>query len=444
MELRRYNDIVAIKQDQGPALALHARNLEVADISEELWQQLPIIQWHDNHAPSELSSTRDQDVIQALENWNQEENENITSTSIKFGIRSLTINVTQVCNLHCVYCAAGGDGTYGDPIKKIAVEKTLPQIQFFLQQLPKGETFHISFLGGEPLLYPEAVKALGLYTMQEAEKKGITASFKVTTNGTVITDKAIDALTSLKAHVVISLDGPAEINDQQRPSRNGQGSTAKILEGLQKLSTFKSSLSSLGVHGVFDQKNLDVFSAYKFYLELNFDWIEFTYGVTDHDPIANEKYLQGLAKIAEFAYKSGGETELRRISNFSRYFDILDRQERVLNHCGLGRSLVVIDARNKIYNCPWTVGRTQDQLGENSDLNYDRIEGYQKTLIERNSCESCWARFFCGGGCSFIHESTGSQNPKDKNKKKADFCIRTRYTIALVLLYYRASRALAS
>lgn len=169
-EVRRHKDIIAFRRGNLAPTAFHAQNLEVAEISEELWNDLVPTNYRAN-LPVEIKSTANEETLQAVEEWLKEINPNVKSGSLEFGIRSLTINVTQICNLHCTYCAAGGDGSYGDPVKRISVEKTLPQIQFFMEKLGEGESFHISFLGGEPLLYPEAIQMIGEYTLELAKKK---------------------------------------------------------------------------------------------------------------------------------------------------------------------------------------------------------------------------------------------------------------------------------
>src|SRR5690606_32544526 len=121
MELRRLKDILAVKAADGSLVAFHARNLEVAQISEEAWRDLQVF---DGMEPSES--------LQELKSWEAEESSQVQTSKLDFGIRFLTLNVTQICNLHCHYCAAGGDGTFGDAVAKISIEKTLPQIKYFL------------------------------------------------------------------------------------------------------------------------------------------------------------------------------------------------------------------------------------------------------------------------------------------------------------------------
>ncbi len=434
-EVRRHKDIIAFRKGHQAPTAFHALNLEVAEISEELWNDL-IPTNYKASLPVEIKSTANEETLQAVEGWLKEINPDVKSGSLEFGIRSLTINVTQICNLHCTYCAAGGDGSYGDPVKKISVKKTLPQIQFFMDKLGEGEQFHISFLGGEPLLYPEAIQMIGEYTLEIAKKKNISVTFKVTTNGTMINEKVLQALKAIKSNVVVSIDGPPEINDRVRPQKNHQPITEKIAAGIQTLLQNKNELGSIGLHGVFNKNNMEIEKAYEYYLELGADWFEFTYAVDEHCETLNQEYMKKMSVIAEKAWNLGGENELRRIANFNTYFKLLDSQQRIENHCGSGKSLVVMDARNRLYSCPWTVGNPQELMGQDSQLNMDKFDALKESLIELNNCGTCWARYLCGGGCMFIHQGKTGQ----KHVKDTEFCERTRFLASLSILYYKSSR----
>lgn len=436
VEIRRYKDIIAVRNGANAPAAFHAQNLEVAEISEELWGELSPIHFS-NSLPVEFEkATQNHEARLAVSDWNNEIAAETKSGKLDFGIRSLTINVTQICNLHCTYCAAGGDGSYGDPIKKISIEKTLPQIQFFVEKLSEGQSFHISFLGGEPLLYPEAIQMIGEYALEIGKKKNISVSFKVTTNGTIINDKALQALKAIKSNIVISLDGPPEINDRVRPQKNGAPITEKIAAGVQILLQNKKDLGSIGLHGVFNKNNMEIEKAYDYYLSLGADWFEFTYAVDEHNETLSRQFMSKMAVIAEKAWNIGAEKELRRIANFDMYFKLLDRQQKVENHCGSGKSLLVMDARNRLYSCPWTVGKPEELMGEGLELNIDKFHALKDSLIEKNNCGTCWARYLCGGGCMFIHKGkTG-----DKHVKDTEFCERTRFLASLAILYYKSSR----
>ncbi|KYG67457.1 radical SAM/SPASM domain-containing protein [Bdellovibrio bacteriovorus] len=422
MEQRRFKDIVAFKEGQNAPMAFHARNLEVAEISEELWNQL------ENGSDASLQAQ--------IEAWELENSPEVLRGKSTRNIRQLILNVTQICNLKCTYCAAGGDGSYGSPQTRINVEKTLPQIKFFLERIAEGETFKIQFLGGEPLLYPDGIQEIGNYVRMIAAERNITAQFGIVTNGTLITDRALEVLTSLNMGVTVSIDGPAEINDRMRPAKNGQGSTAMTLAGLKKLAAVKSSLRHLGVHGVFNTENTDLVAAFEFYRSLNVDSYEFTFAVDENDDDSNRLFVEQMNLVAKKAYAEDGEQGLRKISLFEKYFDALDKQQQTENHCGAGKSFLMIDARNGVFTCPWDVNDKSEKVGQGTIINDSQLEEYAAPLIEKNNCGNCWARFMCGGGCMFIHkQATGN-----KHKKDGQFCYRTRSLVATALKYYKHSR----
>lgn len=438
MQIRQHKDIIAIKQANQPAIAFHANNLEAAAISEDAWESMAPTTFENSFSVSMLPGEKGVvlDAYNSLEAWLHEIGETTPQQSQQ-KVTSLTINITQLCNLHCTYCAAGGDGTYGDPVAKISIEKTLPQIQYFLEKLSQGENFKVTFLGGEPLLYPEAIKIIADYTQKAANKIGVKANFNIITNATLVDELALKILCDYKMNVTASIDGPPEIHDLARPQKNGQASSEKALEGLKKLIEKKHALGGLLVHSVFSKRNTDVEKVYNFLVGLNVDHFEFTFDITEADDESNQRFLFEMSKVASQAYAKNGERGLRQLSLFNSYFQTLDDQVKIENHCGTGKSLLSLDARNKIYACPLDVGQQASQVGDSSAIDTEKLLEFKQSLLDKNNCQSCWARYLCGGGCLFNHKAlTGN-----KHKKHTSYCERTRYLIGLTLLYYVKCRA---
>lgn len=438
MQLRRHLDIVAIKNGAQAPLAFHARNLEVASISEEAWNSMAPTTFDNGFEMKMLPEEKGvvPSAYEALNEWQLEESAQVTSYQPEFKIKTLTLNVTQLCNLHCSYCAAGGDGTYGDPVARVSIDKTFPQIEFFLNRLSPGDTFQIIFLGGEPLLYPEAIKAIAEHTQQLALSKKIAPSFHVITNATLITKSIVDMLSAISAHVTVSIDGPPEIQDLTRPQKNGVGSAHQTVRGLEMLIARKKELGTILLHAVFSKNNLEPVRVYEYFRGFNVDAYEFTFDVTSSDTTDSAKFINEMTQVMKLAFSRGGEQELRKFKLFDSYFNALDNQSRMENHCGSGKTLLSVDSRNKIYACPLDVGNSKNLVGESQTVDEDKLKDLQMSFIEKNNCQTCWARFICGGGCLFAHKSlTGS-----KNQKHPSYCERTRYLLAETILYYEQCR----
>lgn len=436
-EFRRLGDLVAFESRPGRWLGFHSLNLEVAELTPEAWETLA--QPLDNL-----------EIFSKLKSWNLEQNPNVkpgastknqdpaTTKKQPHSVRSLTLNVNQICNLHCAYCAAGGDGTFGDPVVRLSVEKTLPQLRFFLEKVPAGESFRITFLGGEPLLALEGLKLVSQFAQELAQTRGIQISFTVVTNGTLFTAQTVEQLCKMKADITISIDGPAEINDVHRPSKAASiSTTASVEKGLPLLLARKSELGTIGMSGTFGAHNLELHKAWQYYRQWPIDWFDFTYDHQETSSEISQKFLSELSRVGKEAFLIGGESELRKIKTFNNFYELLDQQQRVENFCGAGKSFLMIDARNNVYTCPWVVGDRKEIVGQGAQLFQNELDKYADSLIEKNNCQSCWARFLCGGGCMYMHKNkTGSKHQVDEN-----FCDRQRSLVAQSLSFYADSRA---
>lgn len=424
MQLARFENILAIRTGTGRVIGFHAHNLHVARLDSQVWNAL--------RAP-ELAAA---DVQAEIVAWNREVDQQVKDSSVEQKVRSLTINVAQVCNLRCSYCAAGGDGTYGGKTNFIDISKVSEQISMFLAPVEADETFTFTFLGGEPLAHPEAIKAIVRYIRLAVAGRKIKVAYEITTNGTLVTDEVAELLADMNAHVTVSLDGPAEINDRVRPSAGGLGTTLRTLRGVEKLMRVKERLGSLGVNAVFGAHNIEVLKTYEYFQPMAWDVINLSYAAGPEDEIYSPVYAKAMADVADLAYARGGEKELRRISQFDHYFRILDGQSRIHNYCGAGKTLMQVDTEGRFYACNWFVNDKSEELGQGLTLDPEKVKAFADPLIELNDCRTCWAKHLCGGGCMFVHKM------KSGNKHKTDeqFCERTRTLIAKGIDIYEKAR----
>ena len=441
MQLRRYKDIIAFKNDTSVSskdtiIAFHSSNMEVAEISPESYEEMSEISLLTGEIP-ESKKIINSEAHEALVHWNNELNPEVKSGKIEFGIRSITLNINQICNLKCAYCAAGGDGTYGEPLNQISVEKTLPQLKYFLLNTKKGETFAISFVGGEPLLHPIAIKAIYDFVVAESKILNINPKMKIVTNGTLLSGETLSIIRQLKIDLTISFDGVKEKNDLVRPSKDGKSTTDKILDGLKELKKDRGNISKIRFSAITSKDNDDIYKNFLFLNELNPDSLEFVLGNDEQSPNTLKKHIDGLNQILKHLWDEAGEKGIRKISTVDYYFRSLDHQQKTENFCGAGKNYLMVDANNKLYTCVWDANLKQESVGQNEVLNLEKLSNLSKSLVELNNCTTCWARYLCGGGCMYINRShTGN-----KHKKSILFCERTRSLILTVIMYYKLSRS---
>src|SRR3990167_8996820 len=135
-------------------------------------------------------------------------------------LQSVSIRVTQACNLHCRHCYASA----GKPNKD---ELTTEEIKYFLEDAKSLGSIRVFFGGGEPFLRKDIVELLRF-----ARNKNY--SVYTSTNGTVIKEDQIRSISDLRLKVFqVSIDGLAQTHDH---IRGVKGSFDKALKTM-KLAT---------------------------------------------------------------------------------------------------------------------------------------------------------------------------------------------------------------
>ena len=131
------------------------------------------------------------------------------------GIFSALINLTHHCNMACRYCLMGLQ-----PLKegylensKEMTESTAMKSLDFLDKAGVPSPVSLTFFGGEPLLAFRLMK--NVVSRAEAHYPG-RFLFSMITNGTLLTDEAIDFIREYRVGLVFSIDGNRESNDRLR------------------------------------------------------------------------------------------------------------------------------------------------------------------------------------------------------------------------------------
>jgi MoaA/NifB/PqqE/SkfB family radical SAM enzyme len=148
--------------------------------------------------------------------------ENVTPAG-DYGPRRLSIELTNICNLHCSYCLRDEDALYHTPANFLAPEFLANLINQAREVM--GLT-NLEFTGGEPTLHPQFAQMIEI-----AEANGLRVSF--VTNGwhfdriwpTLLAHR--DSIT----HVGFSLDGVTrEAHDYWR----GEGSFVRVVRAFSR------------------------------------------------------------------------------------------------------------------------------------------------------------------------------------------------------------------
>lgn len=332
-----------------------------------------------------------------------------------YSISNMALLLTQSCNLRCIYCyGEGGEYGMGGSMEE---NTALRAVDWLIEQSGNIRKINIIFFGGEPFLNFSLMKRVVNYAEERTAVLDKTVGFSVTTNATLLDDEKISFIKEHNIHIVISIDGPEEIQDIQRPFAGGRGSYDIILPKIKKLlevmpgtrahavllddsktSIIKDHLEQIGFSEVtimpasaslFDEKSNKTMQPRKLngvYKELEVEADELMKYIKNRDAEALNKVIQS-AQLAQCM--------LSFLHNTKK-----------LHACGAGLKYAAVSCSGDIYLCHRFVGMDNYKLGNifNRDINR---EIYQESPVtQMKECRNCFARYYCAGGCR--HDNASS------------------------------------
>ena len=367
-----------------------------------------------------------------------------------------TISVVTGCNLGCSYCTFG-------KLPPIMLQKMTPDtgraIIDYLCAIfgSRCKRITISFTSnGEPSLNLETIEAIKAYARRNTtEANAPEFRFNFATNSIPLSIETLEQYLAEKDQdIFFSTDGPAELHNQLRASRDSKDSytevATKIAYYRHKYDKYQKGFSCSTVLTALD-------SDFKRIL-LHLDAMGFEYivmrpirGFKNTDIGLNRDTLRiflqgykGLLDSLEERALSGNIDLLHKICNRYDFFGrllsaLLLGEERVQGCPGcpskysdIAHYALVFDVDGQVYfPCRDFIGREEFRIGSVfTKIDLKRVREVMNRLraTERPSCRGCWARTMCGGGCyNAALAANGDISEPDDN-----LCILIRY------LAYRA------
>ena len=157
-------------------------------------------------------------------------------------VRHVILNITEDCNFRCRYCKFTGGFDHSRRHK----ERSMPwnvvkkSIDFLINGAghylnETDQEIVLGFYGGEPLLEADKVFDAIEYIKREYSHLFPRFGFSLTTNCSCLTEPVIRKLIEYDISLLLSLDGPEELNDRYRLTKSGSGSFALIREAVDRI-----------------------------------------------------------------------------------------------------------------------------------------------------------------------------------------------------------------
>ncbi len=343
------------------------------------------------------------------------------------------LNVSNDCNLRCVYCYAN----YGEYNSAEAGDMTLETAKSAIDRFLGNEKRlgTVVFFGGEPMMEASLIAKACEYVIQECETKSLgKPRFSVITNGLLLHQKNVQMMEKYGFSATVSIDGTEKINDLLRPKPSGKGSHSDIVDGLHRL---REVGIIPNIEATYTARHLEMGITPKWLLEYFRD--EFSVRTITVAPVSSgtnderklglphSSVLQGYREAVQFSMEtltSSRPILLFQVGQVLR--PLLRRYPKPSDkfcYTYLGRDLFSVSSTGSVYPCQMLNDKEAFNMGAVVDEALHQGEAFsavQDKFLSMNKenlqCRNCWARTLCFMCLAGVEIETGSLTPIPKHR----------------------------
>ncbi len=258
-------------------------------------------------------------------------------------------------------------------------------------------------------------------------------TFNFFTNGTCANKRFLDLLKKINVQKMdISLDGPEEVHDFNRKFYNKTGSYSQVRKNIGIILKQGIELNCSAVITPFFPKPLEIAIHAKQLGFKSISMVPVRYGcinsfnkenieelISGYDSLFKELEVQILDNNFELIKFLKDDLSLSAVITF------LNKTKKI-QRCEIDNQLV-IDVDGNIYQCLYNCSEKIDCIGNIKNGVNTNIEQSTLLVSNREPCNTCWARYLCGGTCYYTskkEKSTYSKNNTIECKLKKFLCKR--------------------
>ncbi|MCD7981447.1 MAG: thioether cross-link-forming SCIFF peptide maturase [Clostridiales bacterium] len=322
-------------------------------------------------------------------------------------VKALCLHIAHDCNLSCRYCFAQ-EGEYHGRRDLMSFEVGRRALDFLIANSGNRRNLEVDFFGGEPLMNWDVVRELVAYGREQEKIHDKNFRFTLTTNGVLLDDEIMEFANREMANVVLSIDGRKEVNDHMRPFRGGQGSYDRIVPKFQRFAESRHQ-DRYYVRGTYTHYNLDFSEDVLHLADLGFRQISVE-PVVAEDSQAYALREEDLPTLFAEYDKLAAEMVRRKNEggDFNFFHFMIDLEggpcvAKRLSGCGSGTEYLAVTPWGDLYPCHQFVGNERFRMGNVWDgvVRTDIRDAFQScNVYAKEKCRSCFARFYCSGGCA--------------------------------------------
>lgn len=407
MELTRYLKVYPCSGKPGRILLYSTRRCALLEVSEALLER----------ARTGSLAEQEQDTLARLgflTPGHAVEREEVRSSFDRVNrdsrVFKAIVTLTLDCNLACPYCYE--ESFRGRYAMSMATADLL--VDKLTGRMDAGLAVSASFYGGEALMALPVLKHIAGSLVAAARKRGVAFDFNLVTNGTLLNRKVVEELLPLGlTGAKLTIDGPREIHDQQRPFVSGKGSFDLIVANIRET----ADLLALQVGGNYTRHNyrrfpelLDYFLA-EGITQDKLDFVLFTPVTPRADGSTVSGDVSAVCACTEEPWMIEASLFLRG--------EILRRGFDTLKFKTSGCMIefdndLVVGYDGALYKCPAFMGDEALRIGTLADGVRDYSQSHALDVWKCDECLDCPYLPLCFGGCRFLRRlRTGDMDGVD-------------------------------
>ncbi len=315
----------------------------------------------------------------------------------------ITLHTSHACNMKCGYCLAGG-GSYGRDAENMTVEVACQALDMLVR--PPGTDIH--FFGGEPMLNPDAIRASIKHALELGNTRHCAVRFFMSTNGTITLDSLADLIEGTNFQVNVSLDGPEEIHNLQRPLKCGGKSFKTVSENIGKW-VKQFGPEKIHIKMTAPRGSDSLITLAETALSLSARNILITQTIpggdcavpsSEAEAAESLQYLSLLRDLYEWYLPLLNQTHYPRIQPLHKLMTLLYRGRGVRQRCMAGIRMFTVHPDGSIFPCYRLSDDPRYRIGTTTSGELSSDIGKQILQLGVNSdkqCGCCWIRHLCSG-----------------------------------------------
>lgn len=217
MKLEKYVKVIDFNQEK---ILCNTINKSIVTIKEDMIKKGNLLT--DKFKREEIDYLENNGFINNIFNKNNfNDNLKIPTTII--------INITENCNINCLYCYQNNFHSKNSVISKNTVKFVLKYVNKIIDLGQKE--FYIYFFGGEPLIFKEKIVYIKRLLDEVALKKSVSIKYGLGSNSILLSENFLNEFESLNIDTTLTLDND---HNFMRPCKYTKNTHRIIIENLSK------------------------------------------------------------------------------------------------------------------------------------------------------------------------------------------------------------------